>query len=348
MQPYPLVSINLQTADLKVLKALNHHQDLMQQERQPSEPLRPFEARLAGWRSESVYSEVRCWAVFTEDQKAIIGNAWVEAVLSEDNRHLVDYNILVLPDYRLHGIGRSLLAAVADYAQAQQRTTLIAGTSSTVPAGERFMERIGAAKGLETHINQLDLGELDQTRIEEWLTRSKWLEAEFTLEFWDGRYPEHLLADRIQLTEAIKDAPIGDLSRKTHPASLAELRAGEESLDARGITRWFAGIRHKPTNQVVGFTEVLYNPLTPTLLEQDGTGVLPSYRNRGLGRWLKTAMIKRVLNELPGVRFIRTGNATSNAAMLKINHELGFKPYASDAWWEIFLDKVNEYLGSRA
>lgn len=59
-------------------------------------------------------------------------------------------------------------------------------------------------------------------------------------------------------------------------------------------------------------------------------------------------MIKRVLNGLLGVRFIRTGNATSNTPMLKINHELGFKPYTSDAWWEISLAKVNEYLGSRA
>lgn len=343
-----MISINLQTADLEVLKALNHHQDLLQLEHQPSESLRPFEARLAGWRSESAYAEVRCWVVFAEDQKTIIGNAWVEAALGEENRHLVDYNILVLPDHRRRGIGRSLLVTVADYAQSQQRTTLIAGTSSTVPAGERFMERIGAAKGLETNINQLDLAELDLALLEGWLTRSKRLEAEFVLEFWDGRYPEHLLTDRLKLTEAIKDAPIGDLSREAHTASVAELRALEASLAARGITRWFAGIRHKATNEVVGFTEILYNPLTPTLLEQDGTGVLPSYRNRGLGRWLKTAMIKRVVNERPSVRFIRTGNATSNVPMLKINHELGFKPYTSDAWWEISLTKVKEYLGSRA
>ncbi|MFN8491058.1 MAG: hypothetical protein U0350_25915 [Caldilineaceae bacterium] len=99
MLPFSVISINLQTAAPEVLKALNHHQDLMQQERQPSEPLRPFEARLAGWRSESAYSEVRCWAVFAEDQKTILGNAWIEASLSEDNRQLVDYNILVLSDY---------------------------------------------------------------------------------------------------------------------------------------------------------------------------------------------------------------------------------------------------------
>lgn len=347
MQAFFAVSINLQTADLEVLKALNHHQDLMQYERQPSEPPRPFEARLAGWRSESEFSEIRCWAVFADDQKTIIGNAWVEASLSEDNRHLVDYNILVLPKYRLRGIGRTLLVAVADYAQGQQRTSLIAGTSSTVPAGARFMERIGSAIALETNINQLDLAELDQALIEEWLIRSKRLEADFTLEFWDGSYPEHLLADRIKLTEAITDAPIGDLSREAHTVSVAELREIEQSLETRGITRWFADIRHNTTNEVVGFTEVLYNSLIPTILEQDGTGVLPSYRNRGLGRWLKAAMLKRVLNERPSVQFVRTGNATSNAPMLKINHELGFKSYTSDAWWEISLTKLNEYLKSR-
>jgi len=74
------------------------------------------------------------------------------------------------------------------------------------------------------------------------------------------------------------------------------------------------------------------------------TGVFPQYRNQGLGRWLKAAMLERVLRERPEVKFVRTGNADSNAAMLKINNQLGFKPYIASALWQVELSKVQGYL----
>jgi mycothiol synthase len=51
-----------------------------------------------------------------------------------------------------------------------------------------------------------------------------------------------------------------------------------------------------------------------------------------------------VLKERPEVNFVRTGNADSNAAMLKINTELGFQPYMADALWQVEIDRVLEYL----
>jgi hypothetical protein len=63
-----------------------------------------------------------------------------------------------------------------------------------------------------------------------------------------------------------------------------------------------------------------------------------------LGRWLKAAMLDKILREHPEIKFVRTSNADSNAAMLKISQELGFKPYMSIAVWQIEIDQVKKYL----
>jgi hypothetical protein len=78
------------------------------------------------------------------------------------------------------------------------------------------------------------------------------------------------------------------------------------------------------------------------------TGVFPQFRNKGLGRWLKASMLDKVLKERPQVKYVRTGNADTNASMLKINNELGFKPYTADILWQVELNKVMDYIQTSA
>jgi hypothetical protein len=39
------------------------------------------------------------------------------------------------------------------------------------------------------------------------------------------------------------------------------------------------------------------------------------------------------------VKLVRTNNADSNAGTLRINHELGFKPYMAECWWQVETEK---------
>ena len=106
-----------------------------------------------------------------------------------------------------------------------------------------------------------------------------------------------------------------------------ELRDVEATYKAQGLIRWTMYAQEVSSGAYAGYTEVYWNPLQPTLLQQGDTAVLPAYRNLGLGRWLKAAMILRVLAERPEVRFVRTANADANQPMLNINYEMGFRPF---------------------
>ena len=84
------------------------------------------------------------------------------------------------------------------------------------------------------------------------------------------------------------------------------------------------------------------------ILNQGFTGVYPEYRSQGLGRWLKAEMMHKLLSERPEVKFIRTTNANSNAPMLKINAEMGFKPYMANIIWQVETELVEKYIAERA
>jgi len=122
------------------------------------------------------------------------------------------------------------------------------------------------------------------------------------------------------------------------------LRQMEQMLFSRGSQRLTFYVVEKSSGKFAGYTETVWNPNRPELLRQDMTGVFPEFRSLGLGRRMKAAMLDKVLKERPEVKYVRTGNADTNTAMLKINHELGFRPYFATAVWQVELERVQEYL----
>lgn len=236
----------------------------------PDDPPVPVEERIQGWRNIPAFVETSAWHVWREDGSEIIGSGNVNFLRKEENRHVVDFGIWVLPEFRRQHIARRLLALIVEVPKREDRRLMITSTNGAMPAGEAFMKQLGAQMARANHINQLDLQDLNRDHV-----------------------------------------------------------------------------REKGSRRIAGFTGVGWQPNRPQILYQYGTAVFPEYQNRGLGRWLKAAMLEKVLRDLPQVRYVRTGNADMNAPMLKINQELGFKPYRSNYDWQVETEKVLEYLRTR-
>ena len=338
--------INPKAASQAEYAALNRHANRIRLERLPDDPPVPLEEAIQNMQTVPPYVDLHLWAAWNPDQSEIIAKGQVVFLLMEENKHLGQFDISVLPEHRRQGLGRQILNVIADTTLKENRRQLLTSTVDRIPGGAAFMTRIGAQKGLEAHTNQLCLPDLDRSLIANWLRRGQSNLAEFDLGFWDGAYPEEVLQQVAELYEVTNQQPRGELEIEDMHMTPEQLRQVETSIFARGQQRWTFYVIDRATGKFAGYSETTWNPNRPEVLTQDMTGVFPQYRNKGLGRWLKAAMLDKVLKERLQVKYIRTGNADSNAAMLKINNELGFKPYTADTLWQMELRKVQEYLQS--
>ncbi len=326
--------------------ALNRLNNRIRLERLPDDPPIPLDELIQNLHNIPAFVDLKMWAIWNADQSEILASGNVAILRMEENQHLAQFEISVTPEYRRKGMGRQLMRLIAEVARQESRRLLMTGTSDRMPGGEAFMLRIGAQKGLEGHTNQLRIADLNRDLIDGWLARGRGNLAEFDLGFWDGPYPEDQLQAICDLYDLTNQQPHGDLEINDMRMTPEHLRQSEKNLLARGGQRWTFYLVHRATGKLVGYTETVWNPNRPQTLSQDMTGVFPQVRNRGLGCWLKAAMLDKILKERPQVKYIRTHNADSNAAMLKINTTLGFKPYTADTLWQVELQKVLAYLQS--
>jgi GNAT superfamily N-acetyltransferase len=324
--------------------ALNTHTNRIRLERLPDDPPVPRDETIRNLQSIPAFADLRIWAAWNAEKKEIVAIGNIVLLRMEENKRLAQFELSVLPEYRQQGLGRRLLQEIAETAREDHRRLLMTETVDRIPAGETFMKRIGAKKGLETHTNQLRIAELDPVLLNEWLSNGQKNQDRFEIGLWKGAYPEENILAIAELTDLANQQPLGDLEIEDMHMTPEQLRQSEQNLFARGSQRWTIYAVERANGRFSGYTETTWNPNRPEILQQEMTGVFPQYRNRGLGRWLKAAMLDKVLKERPGIKYVRTGNADSNAAMLKINNELGFKPYMADSLWQVELQKVMDYL----
>jgi len=315
----------------------------LQHERVTEDPLMAPEAIEARMRATSS-GQWRAFFRARDQSGAIVGYSVVGRSLNEpENAHLRWTELVVLAKHRRKGVGRALLRALVD-AVADQGDDLVLMTQTTdrVPAGSEFARAIGADPGLEMKTNQLDLSKVDRAKVEEWAAIAP---KGYRLARIDNSVPAELVAPYIAASNGMNDAPRGELKMADWKLTEDQIRERESWFKQTGSEWWLLVALHEATGEGAGFTEVTYDPKISHVIWQQGTAVLDPHRGHRLGIWMKAVMLKRILDERPKALFIRTGNANTNAQMLAINTQLGFKPAWSAALWQISIADARKAVG---
>lgn len=337
--------VDLRSASEQEYECLGEFKNALNGEYFPDDPPIPLAEQVQGWKNLPKFDEIQVYGGWNSAGTKIVALGETSVEHTEDNQHIAYFRLEVLPEYRCQGLGRQMLGMTLVFAKKHNRSLLMVWASDRIPASAVFLERIGARKGLQGYTNQLKISEFDRHLMDGWLKKSRSLEQEFEMLFWEGAFPEERINEFAAIIGKLaNDQPRENLEIEDMKFTPEILRAYEKLFIARGTIRWTFHLMDRKNGNIMGFTEVYWNPNRPGILNQGFTAVDAAYRNKGLGRWLKAAMMKKILEERSEVQFIRTGNANSNAPMLKINHEMGFKPYFANILWQVDTAQIEKYL----
>jgi mycothiol synthase len=318
---------------------------MRQMETRPDDPVRPDELEEKRMRRDDPFEiDYRCEA---KSDGLLLG--WFfgrttrpGAPEYETNKHLFWADIYVRPDHRRHGLAKSLLPLLLELVDRHGCTTI--GMDAEEPAGHEFLKWLGADVKFVGAENRLNLAGVDWRMLQDWSEAGPKRSPATKLEVYDGPLPESMLDDYApQFTAMLKSAPFENLDIGEILVTPEHMREWYAQLQL-GDDRIHTVLAREPDGTIGAVTEVIWAPHSESVVRQLFTGVREDTRGRGLGKWIKAAMLLHIHELYPQVRWVTTDNAGSNAPMLAINKRMGFKEYRAGSAYQISRDGLTARL----
>jgi GNAT superfamily N-acetyltransferase len=261
--------------------------------------------------------------------------------------HVLHTHIAVLPAARRQGLGLLLLDRAAAVAQRHGLRLVIGVTKDNVTAGAAFCAAMQAEKAMVSKENRLDLHGADRALIDQWLADGPRRAPAYRLLYVAGPTPPELADEAAAVLNVMNTAPRENLDVSDVRFTPELLSQYDEAAVAVGAQRRAYYAVEEKSGRFVGLSDITVRPELPDRVWVGDTGVDPAHRGQGLGKWLKAAITRHILDDLPEVRWVITGNAGSNAPMLAINHDLGFRTAAVYTIWQLPVEALRARLAAR-
>jgi GNAT superfamily N-acetyltransferase len=253
----------------------------------------------------------------------IVGTADL-GLTQQDNLHLAQLEVRVLPGARRRGIGTALHDEVVRRARADGRTSFLGAVNQ--PSTDEISGGTAFARGLGYEaVHAEDHLVLSLPCPPGRLASSSPRVDGYEILTWAGHAPEEIVAAYADMhTQMGRDAPSGEVDHEPVTIDVARIRTDEERLSASYLD--LVAAARRTSDGVLGGYTLLHLPHDLDFAVQDDTLVMPGHRGHGLGRALKVTLLQQLGAQHPERGLVHTWNGTGNEYMQRINRELGFRP----------------------
>jgi GNAT superfamily N-acetyltransferase len=260
-----------------------------------------------------------------------------------DNLDWIRGELWVDPNRRREGHGSRALAHLESRARQLGRRALLFWVMEGIHergtgANRAFAPRHGYSVIEENVERELDwprpAGELER-RTSEFVSRA----SDYEILSWRGAAPEELLAGRANLSAIMPfEVPDAGYGVEEERWDEARVRHHEQQTHDMGRDLLVAVARHRPSGELVGYSELTVSRQAPATAYQWDTLVVRTHRGHRLGALMKIATMQELESGGYLTRRIMTSNNSLNTAMIAVNEALGFYPTGGIVTWHKVLD----------
>ncbi|WP_435137576.1 GNAT family N-acetyltransferase [Actinacidiphila sp. bgisy144] len=290
----------------------------------PGEPLPTLAEVRTALTTVGPGSRLALWLAYGANGEGV-ATAKLRLPTAENSGRLASVELTVHPAHRRMGMGSRLLttvvAAAAEENCRRLSTEVLAGTP-----GESFLSTRDFVPALRLTWQRLLLAEIPERIVK----LPDVPHPGYRLASWEGAPPDALADSFAAARAGLADQPTGglavtwtqwDAERVRRTAELAA-RRGERLLNHAAVS--------VADGSVAGYTKLTLPAEAAAgggaRAKQLDTAVLPAHRGHGLGLWLKSAMLRHLVDGHPEVAEVVTNTADDNRHMLAVNAALGFRP----------------------
>lgn len=334
-----LTAFDPHTAPPELWAAYHAYRRARQAELRPDDPLRPDAVVEAELRVHDPYEMDRRFLAL--DGGTVLGQLWVawETPASPgyaSNARFVWADGGVLMPARRQGIGTAFARQLLELMTEEDRS--VATTWTEEDDGRAFLAWLGAEQKSAGAENRLHLPDVDWAMVRRWVEEGAARNPDTRLEFHAHRVPEEVRADfSAAISTMLNTMPFDDMEHGEIVVTPETMAVQYQWMAAREASH-HAYLTREPDGSISGITDIGASPHEPDRVHQRFTGVRPDCRGRGLGKWLKAAMLEYIHASYPQARWMTTGNANSNDPMLAINRKLGFRTYKGSSTYQLTRD----------
>ncbi len=244
---------------------------------------------------------------------------------TRDNLQLVWAQITIHPEHRRRGHGSMIMNEALRRTREAGRSTIWVGTAEDDHGARKFVENFGFSYASHDARRRQVLSDVSHAELRRLGADAQAAASDYSLERLQPPVPDQVLGELVEVTAAINDAPMGDLTYEDEKFDVQRLRDLETALLGRGECAYRVIARHRETGEVGGHTIVMVHPLQPEVGVQGDTAVARHHRGHRLGLLLKIDMMRWLADAEPQLKIIETWNNVDNKFMINVNEALGYR-----------------------